>query len=876
MTDFVGYVAGAPDRGRRRRSRGGRQRDRRSPFSTGPRSCSGPRRPSRSPASATTATGWSSWRRTRSRTSSTWRGRATARRPCSCCSRRRRSVRSRSSRPRWVTEGYATLVEGALTGSGRPSSSFRAMVLRQLAIEGKLPSYGALDGTGGLARRLDRVPRRLGVPRVALATARARRACRGSGSGWRPRAAAASTAAFRGIFGDSPRDLYDRFRAELTARALAEEKRLKAAGLVEGELWQRLSGGTLAAAGVAGRDASCSSGGIPRAAQAASPSGRSRRRPRSARRKGAPPRGRRARARSRTRSRTGPRSPAPREPGWTLPRADGFAAADPRWMPDGRAVLFSRRAPDADGMLRWDLYRWSLERGERLARDALRRRRATRIPRRTARGPSPCAAASARRRSCAWTSRPGDARASGRAAGRGGVARLEPSARLAGRHGGSPPSLHAGGAWRLVTLPAEGGEVARRCRCPGAPASAPAWSADGSRLFVDERRLGDLEHRRRSTRRRASGAAAADARDRRRVRPGSDAGRERRSSSSSFTARGVDVRRLALGGPRPGRRSSAPADAYPLAAPARPSTAAPSPRRPASAAAALRRLADAGGPSAARLLVRALGQHRAARRGQRRRPRPPAPARHGIDRQRRRAARRLGRGGLSRTARRARRCSSSRRSRSRATRASRRGRRSTRSAAADSRASWARPFTWGRVEARAGRRRHATSRPSRRERRSRGPSARPARAAAWRRTRGRSGFGFDAGRGRLARRDRRVRVEPVGRRRARDRHPSVREPLGRARATATPAARPSLFDLFAIGGAPSAILPPGLDRNRIENPALPADLQAGERFEAFRAELAGNDGPDRPLRGLAARLERRRGRGPTPSASRAPRSGWSG
>jgi hypothetical protein len=54
---------------------------------------------------------------------------------------------------------------------------------------------------------------------------------------------------------------------------------------------------------------------------------------------------------------------------------------------------------------------------------------------------------------------------------------------------------------------------------------------------------------------------------------------------------------------------------------------------------------------------------------------------------------------------------------------------------------------------------------------------------------------------------------------------------------------PSRFDLYAIGGAPSAILPPGLDPNRIENPALPADVQVGERFEAYRAELDGGELP---------------------------------
>jgi hypothetical protein len=47
--------------------------------------------------------------------------------------------------PRWVSEGYATLLEGRVTGSGRPHSAFRAAVLRQWARAGKLPPYRALD-----------------------------------------------------------------------------------------------------------------------------------------------------------------------------------------------------------------------------------------------------------------------------------------------------------------------------------------------------------------------------------------------------------------------------------------------------------------------------------------------------------------------------------------------------------------------------------------------------------------------------------------------------------------------------------------------------------------------------------------------------------
>jgi hypothetical protein len=49
--------------------------------------------------------------------------------------------------PRWVTEGYATVVEGDLTGYGRPFSAQLAAELRKLAVEGALPRYDELDGS---------------------------------------------------------------------------------------------------------------------------------------------------------------------------------------------------------------------------------------------------------------------------------------------------------------------------------------------------------------------------------------------------------------------------------------------------------------------------------------------------------------------------------------------------------------------------------------------------------------------------------------------------------------------------------------------------------------------------------------------------------
>ena len=49
--------------------------------------------------------------------------------------------------PAWVVEGYATVLEGRLTGLGRPNSDGRAAFLRTLAADGQLPPYDELDGS---------------------------------------------------------------------------------------------------------------------------------------------------------------------------------------------------------------------------------------------------------------------------------------------------------------------------------------------------------------------------------------------------------------------------------------------------------------------------------------------------------------------------------------------------------------------------------------------------------------------------------------------------------------------------------------------------------------------------------------------------------
>ena len=142
--------------------------------------------------------------------------------------------------PRWITEGYATLIEGKLTGSGRPHSAFRAAVLRQWALEGKLPSYEALSGMAGFlggsmaylggSAYLEWLERKAGDDKILQAL-------------WTRLAGKRDfEPAFTATFGFTPKDGYQRYCAELTHTALELERRAKAEGLREGEILTQLSG----------------------------------------------------------------------------------------------------------------------------------------------------------------------------------------------------------------------------------------------------------------------------------------------------------------------------------------------------------------------------------------------------------------------------------------------------------------------------------------------------------------------------------------------------------------------------------------------------------------------------------------------------------
>ncbi len=699
--------------------------------------------------------------------------------------------------PRWLIEGYATFVEGALTGSGRPASSFRAMVLRGLAVDGKLPPYAKLDGGDGWLS--DAMPYLVGSAYLEWLVARAGPAS--LPDLWRRMAlrfAGGFNASFREVYGDSPEDLYDRFVAESSARALDEEKRLKAAGLVEGDLVLSLEGSTLS--------------------PQVSPDGSKllvRRDP------------------SRRVSLLSVWDLAPqkteRAPLRTLPRLDGYSPADPRWMPDGRRVLFSRRAPDADGVLRRDLYLWGWERGS-----------VGRVTRRadvSQADPSPDGlfAVAVRSRFGATTLVRVDlATGETREIPCEGLApedwpvwaepRLSPDGtRIAAL-------LHRDARWRLVVLPSGGGAMTE-IAVGGAAAAAPAWSPDGSTIFVTADGSGTWN----------VVAAPADggpaARVRTRVTGGAFAPAPSPDGRSLYfldwTARGVDVRRLDLA-------AAPPSEEEPLVPPRRepapPMTAEPAtPDRPYSVwpSQIVRPLLNFsigpdgdtvqlgvdGGDVLGRLhwlAAGSVGNTPGPRGG------AIAAAWRGlpfmVSLQLFSALEKPGRQSLAPRP---------------ALDVERRG--------GYFEAAWARAFDWGRLEADGGE--GVASYDALATGRDFGRALGNARLrAVYRRTRGRWGGGIDLeAAGSVGETDGRGWSQAAGNARL-----FGVTPIGTFSAGARwgdTGGRPTRFDVFTIGGSPSTILPPGFDRNRIESRALPYAVQLGEKFEAYRAEAEASAWP---------------------------------
>ncbi|MBD0320618.1 MAG: hypothetical protein ICV87_09815, partial [Gemmatimonadetes bacterium] len=146
--------------------------------------------------------------------------------------------------PRWVSEGYATYVEGRLTGSGRPHSAQRAALLRQWALEGRLPTYAQLSAWNAFQGQAMAYM----AGSAFLEWLVARRGEESLDHLWRRMSARPGRSfadAFAGVYGGAPHELYGQFTVEVTARALEARRRIAAAGgTVAGDTVQRLSWST--------------------------------------------------------------------------------------------------------------------------------------------------------------------------------------------------------------------------------------------------------------------------------------------------------------------------------------------------------------------------------------------------------------------------------------------------------------------------------------------------------------------------------------------------------------------------------------------------------------------------------------------------------
>ncbi|WOC26191.1 hypothetical protein LY624_16775 [Pseudoalteromonas sp. N1230-9] len=130
---------------------------------------------------------------------------------------------SQSDMPRWVAEGYATLLESKMTGRGRLYDNLSEAILVEFAQQGALPSYGQLNRTedrymaGSMAYLMgarflawledNYSPKTLDAVWTRMQAVKSRD----------------FNDAFSGVFGDPPERLYRRFIAEYTYKAMAKE-----------------------------------------------------------------------------------------------------------------------------------------------------------------------------------------------------------------------------------------------------------------------------------------------------------------------------------------------------------------------------------------------------------------------------------------------------------------------------------------------------------------------------------------------------------------------------------------------------------------------------------------------------------------------------
>jgi hypothetical protein len=269
------------------------------------------------------------------------------------------------SAPRWITEGYATVIEGRITGGGRPTSTMRALILRQWAANGRLPTYEQLDEDpeNFLGMRMAYF-----VGSAFLEWLEQRHGKESLHKLWThisSRKWPSFDEAFADVYGERPEKMYGRFVAEVTASAMSLERSSRFA---EGNIFEETP-----------RDS-----GDP----AASPDGkmlavvvRDRDEPERLVVWSTEPDAEETEKREKRIERELKRDPedirpfAPKhEPHQKLHtlamEKGGGDIENPRWTKDGKALLFAHRAGNREGLLRYDLYLWDLDEVRRVTTNA--------------------------------------------------------------------------------------------------------------------------------------------------------------------------------------------------------------------------------------------------------------------------------------------------------------------------------------------------------------------------------------------------------------------------------------------------------------------------------------------------------------------------
>jgi len=147
---------------------------------------------------------------------------------------------------RWVSEGYATLLESKLTGRGRLFNNQVEAIIQQFARQGALPSYKQLNSgddsfmSGSMAylvgvRYLKWLEENYGQDTLDAVWTR-----------WSAVEQRDFESAFKGVFPDTAKNLYQRFVAEYTYKAMQHEAQLTAQSNEDNrsKLWLDLSGYT--------------------------------------------------------------------------------------------------------------------------------------------------------------------------------------------------------------------------------------------------------------------------------------------------------------------------------------------------------------------------------------------------------------------------------------------------------------------------------------------------------------------------------------------------------------------------------------------------------------------------------------------------------